>query len=326
MNAMVVLAVALSVGQTSRPELVTLPLSGSGDDAQGALSAWNAVVGVLDARARKMGVSTRIQKTKHEFLVGPAREQAADCSRDVDCLAEIGATLGADILVVGVAARRFSLMAIRVADRTVLAKVRSPAKGAPPKRARLSAKRLARALEKALKGKGKRQARATRPSPGRPNATPPPPPVTGLLYIHRDQLSGISRLTLDGEPVSFTGEGFVSWPASSGEHTLRAFHVDGRELSLSVFLEPGRTTEVPLTFPTLAPVAPPPPPVIAVANEADRPAPAEEDDDGVLSKWWFWTAVGSAVIVGTVTAAALVSGSQGGPTPPSETGTIQGSY
>ena len=321
MNAVLALA-ALAVAQSSPPELVTLPLSVDAVDPQSALSAWNLVSATLDKRARSLNVSTSLQQARHEFLMGPAREQARDCGRDVDCLAEIGAALGAELLVVGIVSNRVALVAIRVADRSVLAKARSPKKGSMKRRAKIAAIRLAKRLGRALRKAGAPQPPILAP-PGiakakPPPPEPPPPEPSGLLYIHRDRLTGVSQVTLDGAPVDFTGEGFISWPAASGPHTLRATHIDGRQTEKTVVIEAGQTTEVALRFPA----APSPPPSVAVAP----PAAAKPENDDVTGTWWFWTAVGTAVVAGAATAAILASGSKGGPTPPSDTGTIQGTY
>ncbi len=324
MNAVLVLAATALVAQNARPELVTLPLSAKTSRTQPTLSAWNEVVAEFDKRARGLGVSVAVQKTKHAFLVGPAREQARDCGRDIDCLAEIGAALGADYLVIGVVSDRIALLAIRVEDRGVLAKARSPRSGPLERKAKRAAQRLARRLRAAIGPSPKKAVAATvdnePPPPPRQTAAAPARPVpvaNGLLYIHRDQLAGVTTVTLDDEPVAFTGEGFVSWPAASGEHVLRARHIDGRELVKPITLQPGQTTEVALGF-----ALPPQPALVAAAPPAAR----DTDDRDVLSTWWFWTALGTAVVAGAATAAVLAGGSKGGPTPPTETGVIRGTY
>ena len=333
MNAALALMATLTVAQPSRPQLVTLPLAASSAKTQQTLSAWNTVVAELDKRARGLKVRVDLQKSQHAFLVGPAREQARDCDRDVDCLAEIGSALGADVMVIGVVSTRIALLAIRVEDRAVLAKARSPRKGSVVQRAKRAAQRLARRLRTSLRRRLPKSpdplATAAPASESGPTTQQPPivepssagrrAPVQGLLYIDRTQLAGVTRLTLDGEPLAFTGEGFVSWPATSGPHTLRAVHLDGRELVKTVELQAGQTTEVALNFPI--PTAPPTPPLTAAPVQ-----PPAEDDSDVTGTWWFWTAVGTAVVAGAATAAVLATGNKGGPTPPSETGSIQGSY
>ena len=326
MNTAVLALATLFAAQTPKPELITLPLSAASVDAQPTMSAWNSVVAEIGRRAKRLGVSVAIQRAKHDFLVGPAREQARDCGRDVDCLAEIGAALGAEILVIGVVSKRVALLAIRVADRSILAKARSPAKGTIDKRAVRAARRLARRLLKPLGRSGPRKrARAAAPPPdeGPPSSVPPvvpPPPSNGLLYIHRDALVGVTRITLDGDPIAFTADGFVSWPAAAGPHTLEATHFDGRSVMRAVRLEAGRTTEV--TLPFTAPPPPPPPPLVTAAAAPAAP----EDDRALTGTWWFWTVVGSVVVAGAATAAVLATGSKGGPTPADDTGTIRGTY
>ena len=335
MIAVLALAAATLVGQVPRPELVTLPLSSATADGQPSLAGWNAVVRALERQTDRLNVSMRLQKSQHDFLVGPAREQAEDCGRDVDCLAEIGAALGADLLVVGVMSQRVALLAIRVPDRAVLAKARSRQTGSVSAKAKRAAQRLARRLTAAL-------ARAEAPAVAEPaagaEAASGRADDTGLLYIHRNQLAGVTRLTLDGDPVSFTGEGFVSTPAPSGQHTLRAVHVDGRVITRIIDLRAGRTTEIELPFITAAaptPLSLPAAPALDSpvddprASELVRVPPArtrQDDDDGVFGSWWFWTVVGSAVVAGATTATLLASGNKGGPTPSGETGSIQGSY
>ena len=326
MNAMLAVLAAVTAAQSPPPDLVTLPLSAASTLEQPDLSAWQTVVSELDRRAKWLGVSVDLQRSQHDFLVGPAREQARDCGRDVDCLAEIGATLGADLLVVGVVSQRIALLAIRVEDRAVLAKARSPSQGSLAERARLAARRLSRRLGQATRGQRPQAERQPEAAPSAPPVVaadsnipvPPPPaaPAKGLLYIHRDQLTGVTQLTLNGQAIAFTGEGFVSWPALSGQHTLRARHVDGRELVKTVILESGQTTEVDLTFDL-----PTPPPLVPRTDTQ-----ASSRQESVTDSWWFWTAVGSAVLAGAATAALLATGNKGGPNPPTETGSIQGTY
>ncbi|MEM7678287.1 MAG: hypothetical protein AAF449_20030, partial [Myxococcota bacterium] len=227
-------------------------------------------------------------------------------------------------LVVGVLSQRMALIAIRVSDRVVLAKARSPKGGTVLQRARKAGQRLSGRLKKAL------QKKAT-PAPPPPTAEAQQPPIVappslvaskpatsedtakadGMLYIHREQLEGVTSVSLDGEPVPFTGKGFVAWSTTSGLHQLRATHIDGRTLEKTVVIRSGQTTNFDLRF---APKA---------AVVADREAPSPE---AVTERWWFWTAVGPAVLAGATTAAVLASGGKGGPTPPSESGSIQGTY
>ncbi|MEO1334096.1 MAG: hypothetical protein AAFV29_00565 [Myxococcota bacterium] len=342
---------SLVVTQNARPEMVTPPPYSAKSPPQATLAAWTEVVSIMDQRAARIGVNVDQQRAQHEFLVGPAREQARDCGRDIDCLAEIGAALDADIVVVGVLAQRMALLAVRVDDRRVLAKARSPKGGTAVQRARKAAQRLSRRLAKALRTPATPLAKAQTRKPIAPQAalsqeiqppappterpaeelpivappslaasqpsaqTPPSAPADGMLYIHREQLVGVTALTLDGEPVSFTGKGFVASPVPGGLHKLRAVHIDGRTLEKTVVIQSGQTTNFDLRFaPTTA---------VAAADAFDANA---LPSDTVTQKWWFWTAVGTAVLAGATTAALLASGGKGGPTPPTESGSIQGSY
>ena len=128
-----------------RPELVTVPMATLGTGAGESLEAWDIVKEALAQSKERLSVSVALQKSRHDFLIGPAREQVKDCSGNPDCLKEIGAALGADVLVTGfVTPAKVSLVAVEVQTGRVVGESESPpelAKAKLPSRARAAARR-----------------------------------------------------------------------------------------------------------------------------------------------------------------------------------------
>ncbi len=291
---------ALSVAQTEPAQVLVLPLQSEG---QAGLEAWKQLTKALEKDQKKLQISTALQKQQHDFLVGPAREQARDCAGNVQCLAEIGATLGADILITGkVEPDYVELTVVLVKYQQMLGALRSPPKVA--KKA-LKAKTQAAGdeLAKLLKDRDKNL-----PPPPPP---PPPPPVIveGTLLIDKAELNGVREVRVDGTPLAFMGDGSMRWDGPPGSHSLVAQRSDGTSLTRDIVVEPGLITNVRLEFPALAP-----------------PPPAATESEQVTGQWWFWTSLGAAVAVGAATAVILAGGEKGGPSLPAETGTIRGSY
>jgi hypothetical protein len=343
-HCMGVSALVLVVGQlaVAQPELVVLPPSTEGAKASDGLAAWKVITGQLERAKGRLGVSTKVQKTQHDFLVGPAREQARDCAMKVGCLADVGSTLGADILVAGrIEKTQIVLTAIDIAERSRVGEVRSRknlAKRGLKRRARDVAQRLRRLLKTAKKKAPPAVAEAPPPSDTPPTAggppptdaasdgamgakldDPPPPPAgsalaLGSVTIPADQLRGVSQVTIDGEVVAFAGSGAMTWTGAPGEHTLVAQRIDGQSVTRSVRVNPNDATQVTLDFPAVAPA-----PATSATTRVEPATP-------VTSKWWFWTSIGVAVLAGTGTAVLLIGGDKGGPALPPVNGSITGSY
>lgn len=353
-GAVLVLLAGLAPMQIKGGQAVALPLSEDGVKPPAGLDAWKAVVDELEKRSRRLGLSMDLQKKRHDFLIGPAREQGRDCGADVECLAEIGAALGGDVLVAGTVSRSaVTLYAIDVKSSRRLGKARSPkklARASAPRKARVAARLLARVLGKLTKEEeepavatatpppapapaGKQEQDAPKPQDAKQedskqdqpedlkvDEAPEPPPAAavleGRIRIPKEQLTGVSEVTIDGEQIYFSGDGSMTWNGSVGSHVIVAKRNDGNRLTKDVVVEPDETTEVALIFPS---AALPPPPQTRV--EQQKP-----EEDGVLGAWWFWTSVGAAVAAGATTAALLAGGAKGGPSIEGNTGTIRGSY
>ena len=342
-------------------ELVALPLRTVDVDARVGLEAWQVVVAELEKAKRRLEVSTALQKKQHDFLVGPAREQARDCVDNAECLAEVGATLGVDILVTGKIDKTAAhLQALDVKTGKRLAEGRSgqaQIRQVPKNKARVATQALVKALldkrkqelaaAQAAEPKAQAEPKASDPKrgqvevkPGKPGssagqvtAKPSGPPQTGAeslklddgppvpaarlsegsIAIAKESLSGVTRVSVDGEVVPFSGDGSIAWSGAPGSHRLVAVRLDGRQLGQDVVVQPGEVTTVRLEFPAIEAAAPP-------------PADGGERNGEVTSRWWFWTALGAAVVAGSATAFLLAGGEKGGPSLPAETGTLRGSY
>jgi hypothetical protein len=322
---MLLALMALAPGQGPK-ELVVLPLSEDGVKPPAGLDAWKVVTAEL-RRSGRLGMSMAMQKKQHDFLIGPAREQARDCGSNVECLAEIGAALKADVLVAGtVDDGGVSLIAIDVKAAKRIGGARSNRKlsKAAIKRKAVSA---ARVLIEAI-GRGAPPPAVVKTPEPRASTTPPAPPppepeaapqpvAQGELHIGKEQLAGVTEVKVDGETLLFAGDGSMSWKGAPGTHSLVAMRSDGNRIVKDVVIDAERTTEVYLDF-ALAAVPPPPPPAAA--------AKPEEEEEDFLTAWWFWTSIGAAVAAGATTAALLAGGAKGGPDLEGDTGTIRGRY
>lgn len=337
-GAVLALLAGLAPMQLEGKELVALPLSEEGVKPPAGLDAWKSLIRELEKRGRRLGLSTALQKKRHDFLIGPAREQGRDCGSNAECLAEIGAALGGDILVAGTVSKsRVTVYAVDVATAKQIGKAHSPSKLARrplAQKARVAARVLMRALSRLAKEPKKAEVAAAPPKTPPEEApserveskpedeavteapAPPPRATEGRILIPKEQLSGVSRVTIDGTQLYFSGDGSMRWTGATGAHTLIAERNDGNRLKKDVVVEPDEATEVSLVFP---PAALPPPPAPSVEVK-----PRETND--VFGAWWFWTSVGAAVVAGTTTAALLAGGAKGGPSLEGNTGTIRGSY
>jgi hypothetical protein len=305
------------------PELVAIPPRVEGLDAKAGLEAWKTLTQELESSRKQLGVSIQLQKQQHDFLVGPAREQARDCQDAVECLSEIGTTLGADVLVTGkVTATEVSLFAIdvstqkRIADANALGKksqlsqLRTRAAKALIKKLE-AARKAAPAAATASSAAGAAKKDEASEAGKEAEATNAAGTQLGTLMLAPSQLQGVSSVVVDGASVPFGGDGELRWEGTAGTHTLTAVHADGRRLTQDVVLRPGEITTTTLSFASLAPAAE------AIGAPIEPP---------VTSRWWFWTSVLGAVIAGSATAAVLAGGEKGGPSLASESGTIRGTY
>ena len=319
------LAVLLLAPAQGPKELVALPLSEDGVKPPAGLDAWKVVTAELK-RSGRLGMSMALQKKQHDFLIGPAREQARDCGSNMECLAEIGAALKADVLVAGtVDATSVSLVAVDVKAATKLGSSRSSkklAKASIKRRASSAARMLIEAIGTGTPPPPPPVAVVEDPArlPPPPSDAPPPPVVataeapSGELHIGKDQLTGVAEVKVDGETLLFAGDGSMIWKGTPGTHSLVAVHADGNRVSKDVVIDQDKTTEVTLEF--------------AATTASTEPPKAEEEkkDDSFLTAWWFWTSIGAAVAAGATTAALLAAGTKGGPDLEGDTGTIRGRY
>jgi hypothetical protein len=324
-----ILLALLAIGQGGDKELVTLPLSEEGVKPPAGLDAWKVITQELK-RSAKLGMSMALQKKQHDFLIGPAREQARDCGTNVECLAEIGVALKADVLVAGsVDDSGVSLIAIDVKSSKRIGGARSNrklAKAALKRKARSAARVLIEVIGRSVPAVAAKTPEPRSPPPPPVESAPAPPPAEpeapapavaeGEIHIPKEQLSSVSEVKIDGEILLFGGDGSMTWKGAPGSHSLVAVRADGSRITKDVMVDPAKRTEVVLEFP-----------VAAVPTESPPPAPPEpEPEENVLTTWWFWTSIGAAVAAGATTAALLAGGAKGGPDIQGETGTIRGSY
>ena len=134
------------IAKTPRLEIMAVPPATKDVAASRALSAWKTVSRELKRAKKRLKMSTKLQRQRHDFLLGPAREQAGDCGEDIGCLVEIGSTLGADILITGRLDRdALTLVAIDVQARERIASVSSSealASKGPKRKAKNATRRL----------------------------------------------------------------------------------------------------------------------------------------------------------------------------------------
>jgi hypothetical protein len=170
------LVAGLAPAQTK--ELVALPLTEEAPiKPPVGIDAWKVVTAELKRQSARIQVSTALQKKRHEWVIGPARERARDCGQNTECLAEIGAALGADILVAGIVDKTgVLLIAVQVKTAKKIGSGRSPKKLASVS-IRRRALAAARVLVDSMAPKGEEAtAQIQTPPPLPPPEVPPPPP------------------------------------------------------------------------------------------------------------------------------------------------------
>lgn len=350
----------LVIAQTPR-EVVVLPLSTKGVKAADGLDAWNVVTTAVEKNKRRLKASTSVQKKQHDFLVGPAREQARDCGFKDGCLTEVGTTLGANILVAGrVEKKAITLIAIDVATGTRIGLARSQKKDKKA-RANQAAARLVRVLKRAAPKAAAAVAANTAAEKGASSATKPPP--EDMKVDDPPEKSGDTTKPVD-EPgggavaaASGTGTGTADPPAPTagssiqGTLTIAADQLRGVQ-SVSIDGAPipfsgdgtvswtgavgahrlvakhidGRSMSKDVRIaPNDTTVV-----VLEFPNVAPPPPAAttsvSNSEPSVLGAWWFWASIGTAIAAGTTTAALLAFGEKGGPAIPSSSGSIRGTY
>lgn len=330
------------VAQDKRRELIVLPLREDGVKPSKAITAWKSVTREFQRQRKKLNISTSLQKKQHDFLIGPAQEQARDCGKNAECLSEIGVTLGVDILVYGVMSKKnVQLQAYDVARAKPLASGTSRTRSKSAKRRGSAA---AKSLIKNMKSKKGSAPVAAKTDPQDGGGEPDPSDLVkddetgggkdkslggipafgatdtpglsasaGSIRLSASQLSGVMEVEVDGVKQYFMSDGSMVWNGSPGLHTLIARRADGSSVSQDITVEPGQTAEPALVFP-------------AVADTADPDQGSGGGGESVTSKWWFWTAIGGAVVAGGTTAAVLASGAKGGPFFRDNTGTVRGTY
>lgn len=355
----------LLAGASDEPQLVVLPLEPEGVKAQVAIDAWKVVVAEVGKARGKLRVGTKLQGEIHDFLVGPARERAKECGANLDCLREIGSAIDAGIIIAGkVSKDAVLLLAIEVPTGQKLATARSPASlagGKPEKMSRAAAAAMIGALGKARQKSGAGAAALASKDP----AAAKPESVKKTEVAGRKAEAGGKRVE-PVPPRAEPGAGNTDAVASGrrmpdGERELAKaaddLKVDDRDRASATSDVPpapvsppassspegssggaaaaGRVSRTDRAAPgsraapgdrASSPPPPPPPSASAYAGSASLVPAARVESEPVTGKWWFWTAIGAAVLGGAVTAIALAGGAKGGPSKPSDLGTITGTY
>ena len=307
----------LLVAAPAAPELIIVPPQVTGLKPQVSNEVWRAISKQITKQKNALGVSLSVQAEVKDALAGPAKDQAWECAGKPECLADLGATLGADLLIAGtVEADNVSLVLIDVRAAKKAVGARSSKK--------LAAAGWKRQSSAAIRGliRGFEDWKKTPPPPATDAAEIPdvPQPETGELRIARAQLEGVLEVTIDGATVRPGPEGTISWVGPPGPHTVTALRADGARTTETVELQAKGVADVALTFDTA------PPPAVSDPGPTLVMAPEDEEDDDVTGQWWFWTSLGAAAAIGGTTAVLLLGGLKGGPEIGANAGSITGSY
>lgn len=349
-----------------KPQLVLVPMVTLGTSASEGMEAWTLVKDALRQSRSRLKVSVALQKKRHDFIVGPAREQAKDCAGNVDCLKEIGDALGADILVTGqVTPKAVSLIAVEVGTGRVVGEAETPnelSKAPLGSRASAAARLLVAAMVGEPRSSGPSASGPSSAVPGggggpsamRPSGDPQPASSAGGLKGFDDGPASDSppeppRADTTSSPSSEPPPPMSRAEAMKGTLQISASNlsgvkrvaVDGTELSFSgdgsiswrgapgdhrLVAEKVGGERLSRNI-FLEPGSTTNVVLQWPSLTAAPPPPAQQDSGGsVITKWWFWTSIGAAVAAGTTTAVLLAGGDKGGPALSGETGTIEGSY
>ncbi|MCB9649026.1 MAG: hypothetical protein H6730_20850 [Deltaproteobacteria bacterium] len=339
-----------------RPELVTVPMATLGTGAGEALEAWDIVKEALAQSKEVLSVSVALQKARHDFLVGPAREQVKDCSGSPDCLKEIGAALGADVLVTGfVTPAKVSLVAVEVATGRVVGESESPPELAKADLAS-RANAASRLLIASMGGAPAPSALLEDPEPEPLRPGPDPTPVVG-----EGDLKGFDEAPPEPTPADPNADPVISGVAPeplpdvknpmqgrlriapdqlrgvseiqvdggtapfSGDGSVEWAGAPGDHTLVAVSADGARLRRNVFLEPGSVTNV-----VLDFPELGGSPPPPPPgrggEGESVITKWWFWTSVGAAVAAGATVAAVLVGGTKGGPSFPDETGAITGTY
>ncbi len=333
--------------EPKKPRVVILPF-GNQENVRlaDALMVWKAITTAVEGAQIKLALSMELQDARHDFLIGPAREQAAECGFRSTCLREIGSTLGAEVLIAGaVGAELITIVVLDVETGKRITRIRSSMNlvDAPPAQKAGSA---ARNLIYALTHQEEDGDAETAPSPGEAEAE--------QTAVHAEDPTRESvDPTLEHElapqprasPAPEEGSEFDgAWdedeePPPSLEETedeirfgtlliketharrIRMATLDGESLERqsdgeltwtglagSHTLRIERANGTHLTQTIL--VRPNQVTIVDLAlSETEAPHRAARTDE----KWWFWVAISGAILLGATTAVALGSGTKGGP-------------
>lgn len=339
-----------------KPQLVTVPMATVGVSVSEGLEAWKIVKEAIAQSKGRLGVSVSLQRRRHDFVVGPAREQVKDCTGNVDCLKEIGGALGADILVTGrVTPTAVSLLALEVNTGRLVGEAETPVelqKAALDSRASSAARLLVAAMApdespSAAAGGGPSSAA---PSGGPMAATPggsdeglkgfdgPEPEPAGGELKGEDPLPTAST-PVDDTPIN-PMHGVLKLSSDQLRGVIRV-SIDGSDITFTAQGNvqwrgaPGdhrlvveKSSGERLSRNVFVEPGSETNVVLQWPNVTGSAPPAQQDDQGsgVTGKWWFWTSLGAAVAAGTTTAVLLAGGDKGGPALAGETGRIQGTY
>ncbi|MFO0727259.1 MAG: hypothetical protein U1E65_26000 [Myxococcota bacterium] len=313
---MLPLALVALVGATP-PEMVVLPPQPLAAKPNVAADVYKGVLAEVEKQKDALGVSVKLQKDAKAAISGPAKEQGWECNAEPACLAQLGATLGADFLISGVIDKdTVAFVIVDVKNQRKVVGARSAkkfAKSGPKKQADAALKGALSYFEQWSKNPKET------PQAGGEGADIAP--TLAELHLAPGELGAITEVTLDGTPLAVRPDGSIGWQGPAGRHALIAVRRDGVRSMQDLNLEAGAPLEVHLSF--IEPAPPPPPPPLVIREEAPPPPPPSSAPTG---KWWFWVGVGGAVLIGGATAALLIGGNKGGPSIGGNTGTIEGTY
>ncbi len=348
-----------------KPQLVTVPMATVGMSASEGLEAWKIVKEAIAQSKGRLGVTVSLQKRRHDFVVGPAREQVKDCTGNIDCLKEIGSALGADILVTGrVTPKLVSLIALEVNTGRLVGEAETPIelqKAALDSRASSAARLLVAAMAPDDSGPSAGPSSAV-PSGGPSSAAPTGGPMAMRPGPGPQASGGDEGLKgFDGPDDGLKSDepAPTSMAPPAEEAPINPMHgvlklsldqlrsvirvsIDGTDIAFtpqgSVHWRgvPGdhklvveKSSGERLSRNVFVEPGSETNVVLQWPNLAGSgPPPAQSDDQGsaVTGTWWFWTSLGAAVAAGTTTAVLLAGGDKGGPALAGETGRIQGTY
>lgn len=300
-------ALLLTIAAQPLPELIILPPQPVEVKAEVATQVWKDVGKQIAKEKKSLGISLNVHNEAKDALAGPARDRAAECASKPECLADVGATFGADLLITGTVDKEsVALVLIDVKAAKKLVGARSSKK--------LAAAGLKRQTQAAVKGLVRgyqdwKKTGATTPAPQAETMPDPPQSEAGEIRISSAELEGVGEVMIDGATVKPGPDGNILWVGPAGSHQVVAVKLDGTKAVHPVDVAPKGSVEVDLIFADAMAPPPPEPMVAAVTPPPEEPSGGED----VTGEWWFWTSLGAAVAVGGTTAVLLLGGTKGGP-------------